>query len=222
MFEGEPDYEKIGSELNPLITYLYRLGATDPRYIQFKQNLEEWNERFSKTIETIGTVESIQQFQIQIYEQLKKEPSKRRLLTVIGLFRYLGLVESIGALHIDLLILLLVAGGKHFHVERGHDVPRVVHATYLKDLRRATLASKISFLERNKLKETSKMVDVDLRNSIAHLDFRIDNQGKVSARSQGKLEKKIDIFQKLNKFNRKFIMISWILTEVHDKFKPQK
>lgn len=215
MFEGDPDYEKIKSELDPLITKLYTMGKGDPKYVQFKGNLEEWYKRFSDTIETTGTVESIQQFQIRIYKQLKEDPSKRRLLTVLGLFRYLGLVESIGALHIDLLILLLVANGKHFHVEREHDVPRIVHATYLKDLRRAHLGSKIEFLKRNNLAKTSQMVDVDLRNSIAHLDLKIDAKGKVSAKSRGKRKREIDIFQRLNEFSRKFMMISLILTAVH-------
>ena len=67
MFEGKPDYENIKSELEPFITNLYTMGKTDPRYIQFKGNLEEWYKKFSNTIETTGTVESIQQFQILIF-----------------------------------------------------------------------------------------------------------------------------------------------------------
>jgi len=222
MFRGAPDYKEIKSELDLLINNLYKMGKMNPRRIQFKENLEEWYERLSDTVETTGTVESIQLFQLQLYEQLKQDPSKRRLLTVIGLFRYLGLVESIGALHIDLLILLLVAIGNYFHVERGHDVPRIVHATYLKDLRHESLASKIDFLERNRLKKTSRMIDKDLRNSIAHLNFKIDDQGKVAARSRGEDKKKIDIFQRINDFNRKFIMISLILEDVNKLFQQQR
>lgn len=119
------------------------------------------------------------------YIHFKTSLDNWNLLTVVGLFRYLGLVESFGAQLVDLLVLLLVANGYDFHVEREHEVPRIIHATSLKDLRNAFLGPKVRFLERCGLRATSKIVDVGLRNSIAHLDFEIKENGMVSARSRG-------------------------------------
>lgn len=181
MSKEDPLYKIIKSGLDPLVNGLVSLGKMDRKYIQFKTSLDDWNKRFVKTLPTLGTVESVQKLQIPLMKG--ETEGDRRLSTVIGLFRYFGLVESFGAQLVDLLVLLLVANGYEFHVEREHEVPRIIHATSLKDLRNAFLGPKVRFLERCKLKTTSKIVDVDLRNSIAHLDFEIDENEKVSARS---------------------------------------
>jgi len=55
-----------------------------------------------------------------------------------------------------------------------------------------------------------------LRNSIAHLDFEINENGKVSAKSQGKRKKEINIYQKINEFIRKWMMITFMLNEVQE------
>jgi len=215
IFKGDPDYEKIKSELDPLKIVFFSLAKRDRKYIQFKQSLDDLNKRFVKTIQTTGTVESIQKLAIPLMEKEKVE-GDHRLSTVIGLFRYLGLVESLGAQLVDLLILLLVANGYEFHVEREHEVPRIIHATTLKDLRNAFLGPKVRFLKRCKLKRTAKIIDVDLRNSIAHLDFEINEKGQISAKSQGKRKKEINIYQKINEFIRKWTMINFMLNEIQE------
>jgi len=146
MFKGDPDYEEIKSELDPLINGFFSLAKMDRKYIQFKHSLDDCNKRFVKTIRTIGTVESLQKLMIPLMKKEKAE-GDRRLLTVIGLFRYLGLVESFGAQLVDLLILLLIANGYEYHVEREHEVPRIIHATCLKDLRNSFLVQRSNFLK---------------------------------------------------------------------------
>ena len=221
-FKKDPDFEKIKAELDPLAIGFFSLAKRDRRYIQFESSLDDWNKRFVKTLQTIGTVESIQKLMIPL---IKKEITEgdRRLLAVIGLFRYLGLVESLGAQLVDLLILLLVANGYEFHVEREHKAPRIIHATSLEDLRNAFLGPKVRFLERCKLKKTAKIIDVDLRNSIAHLDFEINEKGLISAKSQGERKKEINIFQKINEFIRKWTMIFLMFNEIQEHtLKPEK
>jgi len=215
MFEGRPEYEEIQKEIDPLVTGLKTLGAENIRYKRFKVSLDNWNKRFAKTIRTVGIVESIQKLQIPLLRK-KRTEDEHRLLTVIGLFRYLGLVESIGAQLVDLLVLLLVTNGHEFHVERIHEVPRIVHAISLKDLRNAFLGIKVRFLERCGLKKTAKIVDVDLRNSIAHLNFEVNRNGRISARSQGEDKKEINIHQKINEFNRRFMMLFLIFNEIQE------
>lgn len=97
MFEGYPDYEKIKAELDPMIARLAKAeGRTTPEYQRFKKKAHEWNEKFDKAARTAGTVESIQKLQIPLLQ--RKSSENRRLLAVINLYRYLGLVESLGPL----------------------------------------------------------------------------------------------------------------------------
>ena len=220
MFKDDPEYLKIKSELDPLIIGFFSLGKFNRKYIQFKKCLDDWNQRFLKILPTIGTIDSLQRITIQPLFQKENEKDNERLKTVIGLFRYLGLVESLGGQFVDLSILLLVANGYDFHVEREHDVPRIIHATTLRDLRNASLGVKAKFLERCNLKETTSLIDKDLRNSIAHLNFKINEDGTVSARSQGEQKAAINIYQKINEFNLKFTRLLIIFNEIQDHVFP--
>lgn len=213
MFEGDPNYEKIKAELDPFITKITKVtGKTTPEYIRFKKNILEWNKRFGKAVETAGTVDSIQKLQIPLFQELETTPGNRRLLSVVGLYRYLGLVESLGTTVLDLLVILLIANSRNLHVERIYDVPRIVHASSFDDLEYVPLATKIAFLERNDLRETSKFIDRELRNAIAHLNFKIDSQGNISILRKGKW-KSVNIYERINNFNKKFMMITLILSQ---------
>lgn len=213
MFEGQRDYQKIKAEPEPYITKITKVtGKATPEYRRFKENIEEWNKKFRRAVELAGTVDSIQQLQIPLYQQLKTTPEKRRLLSVIGLYRYLGLVESLGTTTLDLLVILLIANRRNLHVERFHDIPRIVHASSFDDLDDVSLAVKLAFLERNDLKETSKFIDTKLRNAIAHLTFRVDGKGEISIPRKGTW-KRVNIYEEINNFNRKFMMITLILSE---------
>jgi len=213
MFEGQPDYEKIKAELEPYITKITKVtGKATPEYRRFKENIKEWNKKFGRAAELAGTVDSIQQFQIPLYKQLKTTPEKRRLLSVIGLYRYLGLIESLGTTTLDLLVILLIANRRNLHVERFYDIPRIVHASSFDDLDDVSLAVKLAFLERNDLKETSKFIDRKLRNAIAHLNFKVDSKGEISIPRKGRW-KKVNIYEEINNFGRKFMMITLILAE---------
>ena len=117
---------------------------------------------------------------------LKKDDLQLR--ATIGLFHYLGFVESVASTFIDLLVLLVIFSGKDFHVERHRKIPRIIHAETLSDLRgsEVSLSSKLSFLKRYGIKHSLKMIDRNLRNNIAHLDFEITKDGAVHAPNNSK------------------------------------
>lgn len=210
MFEGDSDYEKIKVELKPFITSITK-SKTTPEFVRFKQISHEWNKRFQKAVTTAGSVESVQKLMHPLFQELQARPENRRLLAVLNLYRYLGLVESLGVALLDLIVWLLVANGRDLHVERVHDVPRIVHVAKFKDLdsRNVTLGMKLGFLERNELKKTSKFIDRNLRNDIAHLDFSIDNVGKISTGHSND----VNIYERIDTFIRNFMKINLILTE---------
>lgn len=212
LFGGDPDYPKIKAELKPFIVGITKgKRKATPEYVRFKAISSEWNKKMNKAVRTAATVESVQGLIAPLFHQLQAEPEKRKLLAVLNLYRYLGLVESLGAAFLDMLVWLLVANGCDFHVQRIYKVPSIVHAATFKDLEEPniSLGVKLAFLERHGLKKTSKFIDRSLRNDIAHLDFSIDNNGKISTKHSDN----VNIFEKITTFLIKFTMINKILQE---------
>jgi hypothetical protein len=98
---------------------------------------------------------------------------------------YLGLVESLGVAFMDMALMLLIANGKEMHTRRY-----VKHVTSLKELQKLDLAYKQYFLKSYDLPMFSKLVNRQLRNDIAHLKFRIEEDGKI--KDSGDCEVDID------------------------------
>jgi len=94
---------------------------------------------------------------------------------MIKMLVYLGLVESLGTTFIDMALMLLIANGKEMHT-RG---PYIKHVTSLKELRKLDLAYKLYFLKSHGLPLFQKIVNRELRNDIAHLKFKIDDEGAI-------------------------------------------
>jgi hypothetical protein len=88
-------------------------------------------------------------------------------------FSYIGLVESLGNSIVDLLVLLLVANGRDFHIECLRTTPRIKHALTIEDLEKekVPLTTKLNFMRDNNLRFIASLIDTDLRNTIAHLKF---------------------------------------------------
>lgn len=188
-------YAFMRAELEPLIEKVSTARAkATPEYLRFKKNVNVWQRRFTKAYELSGMITDIGIDQIVNPRRLRTTIQKRKELSFINLFRYLGLVESIGVSLVDMLVLMLVATGHDFHVERVHKEPRIVHASSFNDLKNATLASKLAFLRRNGLTECAKLIDRKLRNDIAHLSFEIQRQGKIKTKHYKELDIENRIF----------------------------
>jgi virulence-associated protein VapD len=100
-------------------------------------------------------------------------------------FSYLGLVESLGNSIVDLLVLLLVANGRDFHIECLRTTPRIKHALTIEDLEKekVPLTTKLNFMRDNNLRFIASLIDTDLRNTIAHLKFET-RDGKIYVKSK--------------------------------------
>lgn len=200
----EPEFSQIKHEIEPLMTRVLKiLGKRKREYIQLKENAVEWYDRFVKAIKISGKVSSIQKFRLAT-----KEP---QLIATLKLFEYLGLVESIGSTIVDMLVLLLIADGQHFHVERSYGLPRIIHAKNFSDISppSSTLADKLCFLDSNGLRTASLLIDRNLRNDIAHLNFDVNKQGEISTNHS----KRLDIDERLNRFSKMFMGFLLILED---------
>jgi hypothetical protein len=111
-----------------------------------------------------------------------------------------------------MIILLLIACGKDFHVEGTRDFPTTFHAATVEDLESPSigLTVKKRFLERCGLNTTAKLIDTCLRNKIAHLNLtenEIDTNGTISLNLQN------NIRLKYNRFNRIWMFINFVLND---------
>jgi hypothetical protein len=210
-FEGDPDYEEIKAELEPFITKIAKTtDKTTLQYIRFKKNFLEWKKRDFEALKLIGMLDPLEELQFSLMKQLQTTAENRPKIAVVNLFRYLGYVESIGVSTMDMLVLLLIANGRDLHVERVHEVPRIVHAIDSDDIKRTSLYEKIEFLKRDELIKCSSLIDRELRNAIAHLKFKIDDEGNISIYSQRRW-RNVDMFERINTFVRIYMMISFTL-----------
>lgn len=157
--------EEIISELYPFINGIYRMGTESRNYALFKEAYIYFKEKYE---EKRGLFKSI----------LTTEASPTAGKSALSLlFLYLGAVESIGNSVVDILVLLLVANGRDFHIEcRGYRTPRIRHVLSIeKDLEkeRVPLGTKLSFLRENGIETVTSIIDSELRNNIAHLKFDV-------------------------------------------------
>lgn len=110
-----------------------------------------------------------------------------------------------------MVVLLLIANGHAFHVERSFELPRIIHAKTFSDIGppNSTLAEKLCFLENKGLKTTSRFIDRKLRNDIAHLNFDVNKRGEIVTKNCGKL----NMDERLNRFSKMFVIIISVLQE---------
>jgi len=90
------------------------------------------------------------------------------------LFAYLGTAETLGNTIVDIVVMLVIANGRDFHIDCEYRTPRVRHVEKISDLYKVSLATKLNFLRDNGIKILPSMVDSKLRNDIAHLNFKFD------------------------------------------------
>ena len=210
-FEGDPDYEDIKAELKPFIAKIAKTAdKTTLQYTRFKKNFLEWKKRDFEALKLTRMLDPLEELQIPLMKQLQTTAENRPKIAVINVFRYLGYVESIGVSTMNMLVLLLIANGRDLHVERVHEIPRIVHAIDFDDIKHISLYEKIEFLKRNELTECSSLIDRKLRNAIAHLKFKMDDKGNISIRSKRKW-RNVGMFERINTFVRRYMMISFTL-----------
>ena len=156
-------------ELLPFLDHLCRMDKKSPQFSIFSKAYSDFEKRLKRAEE----LETYLLFGIT-------EPSRGGVKdSIYPLFLYLGVVESLGNTISDILVMLLVANGQDFHIERRYGSPRVKHAVSIMDLEeeRVPLAAKLDFMKENGIKTVASSIDTRLRNDIAHL--RLDVSLKI-------------------------------------------
>ena len=165
------DYKETRKILEPIITKVvyvmpkYDAMRLPSRRLLFDENCVEFNEKWQEA-EKVS----------QILKDLKaaKYPTKK-LESMSRMLGYLGLVESLGVTLLDMVLLLLIGYGYEVHT-RG---PYTKHVTSFEELADLNLGFKLKFLKDNDINIAQKIVNPDLRNIIAHLKFRVSENGDI-------------------------------------------
>lgn len=162
--EMQSDFMKLEYELEPFLDGV-RTKSAD--YDLFKQAFLDFRKRLRRTVDVMELIGKGGASVSGPQHSLKD--------TLYNLFAYMGLVESLGNTVVDIVVMLLVANGRDFHIECQHTTPRVKHAIRIKDLEteRVPLSTKLNFLQENGVKKLASTIDSRLRNIIAHLEFEI-------------------------------------------------
>lgn len=160
----------IRKELEPFFFSFAMLGAKNEKFQQFKSNYRSFKDSYrnAKQKEQLVT-EGIAP------DWMEPEGYEGVPFIAAAMFAYLGLVETVANCVVDILVMLLVANGRDFHVESNYG-PRIKHATSISSLKdgKVTLSTKLDFLRENGVKALTNVIDTTLRNDIAHLKFNLE------------------------------------------------
>jgi hypothetical protein len=157
--EKERIQKKITNELTPLLDNLLTKKAD---YELFERAFRHFQVKFNKAIR-YGRL-------FAKYATRKKGVPPSLKDTAYALFSHVVLVESLGNSILDMIVMLLVANGKEFHI---HKRGNIVHVNKMGELENIPLGRKVSFLENNEIKEIAGLVNTTLRNKISHLKFKL-------------------------------------------------
>jgi len=162
--EEEQIAEKIFSELEPYFKGILALDVKSKELQLFKENYNYFVHKFAEKLEVFSN--------LLIFKDVPISDIRGQLTLLFG---YLGTVESIGNAIVNFLVILLVANGIDFHIERKYRTPTIKHATLIRELEkdRVSLGTKLNFLRDNNIKTVPLIIDNELRNSIAHLNFTL-------------------------------------------------
>ena len=156
--------EKISKELKPFLDGIRTMGSRSRNFRLFKEAYNDFLKKHGRALSIVD-----------ILFKVKVEPTYEAVEDLTELFIYMGLVESVGNSIVNLIVMLLVANGRDFHIECRYTTPRIKHAVSIKDLEdeRVPLTTKLNFLRDNGITELASIIDSELRNKIAHLEFDI-------------------------------------------------
>jgi len=142
-------------------------GAFLPtRYETFVENCKDFYDKWQESHEIS-----------EILRDMKSEVvyNNDKLKSMSKMLAYLGLVESLGVTLTDMVLILFIANGIDVHT-RG---PFTKHVKSFKELKDIDLKYKTDFLKDESLNLFQSFPNQEVRNIIAHLKFRIGNNGQI-------------------------------------------
>jgi len=166
MLKRTPEYNNIVKSLAPLIESI-RSSETAKSLLKLG-GVHIFQNRFEKSAR-----------RMKIFKEDSKISGTDEISILRKAFLYLALFETSVTNLVDLVLMIFVANGHDFYIFRNRK-----YAKKLDDLDDSFLSEKLDFLNHHGLVIFSEHINRKLRNRIAHLDFDIEADGKVSVEQQ--------------------------------------
>jgi hypothetical protein len=217
------DVQTSDSVKKQLTILFSNFGVGLPQYNKFRQFSHLFWERVQSGTEMMKRMTDL----ISLFnENLDKTVDNKRkigAIPILGAVAYLSVVETVGDLYANLAILLLTAKGIDFHLEPDYDHRYTRHAQSLEEIELPTipLSTKLDFLKLNGLPFFSSWIHKNLRNAIAHMSFKIEDNGDFIAIMRGK-RKKIDLKQEIDTFARYYLIVQKFFLEQMQSVRIEK
>ncbi len=199
--------DEVRTQLEPLFIEFYTGSKMYKAYYEY---LEQLIERTNRNFDFFDIV--------KLAYKAQAEP---KAITALHTLLYLTQIELVGTGYVDMAILLLTAKGIDLHLEPDYEHRYTRHVASLEDLDSPslTLNVKLDFLKVNGLSFFDKCIDRNLRNAIAHANFKIDDNGKFfQLTKRGK--KEVDMLEEILCFNYYKGGIDTILNEQMERVTP--
>lgn len=114
-----------------------------------------------------------------IYFKELSELHDGQTVTLLKAYVYLGLFETAVTNTIDLILMFFISLDHDFYVPWKRE-----YAKKLEDLDSAFLAEKLAFLNKHNLQFFTRNINKYLKNKMAHMEFDIEPDGRISVGSQ--------------------------------------
>lgn len=152
-----------------LFLLLERAERINPNFNQF---LSEANKEVSETnFSNLAVFENLlNRTGIQLYP---KE------IATLFMFEYLAIVESLLTYIVDVIVFALVSTGKNLQDPKNRDPLKIKYVCLPEEIRLVPLGTKLDFLSANGFSMIAKHCNVQIRNSSAHLNYTVDNEGNI-------------------------------------------
>lgn len=162
-----------------------KMGWLETAYETFKNNCVDFYKKWTETIEISNLLRGLK---TNVSYPTPEHEAMSKMLA------FMGLVESVGVALADMLLILLIANGKEVH-SRGR---LIWHVNTFKELSDVDWEYKESFLLKEGFEIIKPILNLDKRNKIAHLHFKIGTGGEI--RESGTGNNVIDIDSEINNF----------------------
>lgn len=199
--------DEVTKQLTPVFSDFYPSTQQYRLFRKYSQRFYQENERITDFL--TNHLNFCRNFHLGIdrgIEDSKIQGNPISQTLFLDAITYLLETEIFGTAYVDRVLLLLIGKGIDFHLEPDYEHRYTRHAKTLEDLQAPylSLAIKQDFLAANGITFFSKMIDRNLRNKIAHMDYTIENDCFYFKNREGK-KVKVNFSDKIR-----------ILTEYYD------
>ena len=197
----EEDYfQEVYSKISPLIDEAYKIDM-----FGYPRNISYQVFRYGKT--SYDNLMTLSDFYKNDLAKIKDDISKKKG-SLLNLISYFFIVESVYSHYLDIIIFTLTFIG-HDYYSRGK------YITKFSKISKTSLHDKAKFLNHHGLNIITEGYKRELRNSIAHSTFFIDEEGNIDIIDG---EDKIDIKKEIERTSKAIINLEVVNLKCQSEF----